>query len=131
MTTTIFLATVLGWYFVIMALFLFFRRDLVIATMNELMEQPGLLFVAAVITLIMGLLMVISHNVWVMKWPVVVTIIAWLTLIGGLVRLFCPETVHRVWGKIVGNSRAITIAAIVTLIVGLYLLAKVYLKSVL
>lgn len=126
MTTTYFLATVLGWYLVIMSLLLIFRRNIVTAAMSDVMAQPGLLLVIAFITLILGLLMVASHNVWVMGWPVVVTLFGWLALISGLIRLFCPEVVHKMWHKMEASAATFTIVGIVLLLIGLFLLFKVY-----
>jgi hypothetical protein len=123
---TAFLASVLGWYLVIMALFLILRRNLVIAAVNDIMAQSGLLFVVAFITLIIGLMIVVTHNVWVMSWPVIITIIGWLALISGIIRLFCPEFIHRMWGKMAANPGGLTISGIIMLLIGLFLLFKIY-----
>lgn len=123
---TDFLATVLGWYLVIVSLLLLLRRDIVITALRELMQQRAVMLVVGIITLIIGLLMVISHNVWIMGWPVLVTIIAWLVLIGGLFRLFCPDTVYKIWGRIITNSEKLIICGVVSLVIGLFLLYKVY-----
>lgn len=71
---TFYLAAVIGWYLVIVSLFLLFRHEAVNAAMSEIISQRGLLFILAIITIILGLLMVVGHNVWVMGWPVVVTL---------------------------------------------------------
>ncbi len=123
---TNFLATVIGWYFVIMSLLLLIRRDIVVTAMRELMGQRAVMLVVGIITLILGLLMVTSHNIWVMGWPVIVTIISWLILIGGLFRLYCPDTVYKIWNKTIDKSEKLTVCAVVTLIIGLFLLYKVY-----
>ena len=44
----------------------------------------GLLFVA-------GLSIVRVHNRWTRGWPVLVTLVGWGTLLGGLFRMFFPE----------------------------------------
>lgn len=126
MMTTYFIATVLGWYLVIMSLLLIFRRDVVTAAMRDVMAQPGLLLIVGVITLFIGLLMVISHNYWVLAWPVIVTVFGWIVLISGVIRLFCPETVHKMWGRMANKPEAFTVAGIVMLILGLFLLFQVY-----
>lgn len=43
-----------------------------------------LLFVA-------GLATVHTHNRWVRAWPVTVTLVGWILLLGGLFRMFAPE----------------------------------------
>lgn len=126
MSTTYFIATVLGWYLVIMSLLLIFKRHIVTSAMRDVMAQPGLLLVMAFITLIIGLLLVVSHNIWVMGWPVIVTIIGWLAVISGIIRLFCPEFIHRTWNKMVDKPHAFTVAGVIILIIGLFLLFEVY-----
>ncbi|PWY56456.1 hypothetical protein DGG96_02435 [Legionella qingyii] len=123
---TNFLAAVLGWYLVIVSLLLLVRRDIVVTAMRELMSQRAVMLVVGIMTLIIGLLMVLSHNVWVMGWPVIVTVFAWLILIGGLFRLYCPDTVYKIWNRVIDKSELFITIAVITLIIGLFLLYKVY-----
>lgn len=124
--STNFLASALGWYLVIMSLLLLARREVVVTAMRELMGQRAAMLVVGIITLIIGLLMVLSHNVWVMGWPVIVTVFAWLILIGGLFRLYCPDTVYKVWNKMINKSEVFITSGVITLVIGLFLLYKVY-----
>ncbi len=123
---TIFLATVIGWYLVIFSLFVFFKHEYMKSVVKDIMTNRGQFFIVAVMTLILGLLMVTSHNVWVMGWPVIITIFSWLVLIGGLIRLFCPDTVHKVWKSMFDDRIVTNVIAVVILIIGLYLLLHVY-----
>lgn len=126
MMVTYFLASVMGWYLLIMGLLLLFRRDIVTSAMSDVMAQRGLLFVIAFITLIIGLMIVVSHNIWVMGWPVIITILGWLAVISGLIRLYCPETIHRMWDKMATKPEIFSIAGVLILLLGLFLLYKVY-----
>ncbi len=123
---TNFLAAVLGWYLVIMSLLLLVRREIVVTAMRELMGQRAVMLVVGIITLIIGLLMVLSHNVWIMGWPVIVTVFSWLILIGGLFRLYCPDTVYNIWSKMLDKSELFVISGVISLLIGLFLLYKVY-----
>lgn len=126
MMATIFLATVIGWYLVIISLFLLVQREQVKAIVSDVFAQQGLFFVVAIITVILGLLMVTSHNVWVMGWPVVVTLICWLTLVSGLIRLICPDTAKNMARSFVAHPLRLQITGAVTFLIGLYLLIHVY-----
>lgn len=124
--TTIFLATVLGWYLVIISLFLLLRHEQVKSIVSDVVAQQGLFFIVAVITLILGLLMVASHNVWVAGWPVIVTIFSWLILISGIIRLICADTARSMARSFVAQPFRLQTVGIVCLIIGLFLLFKVY-----
>lgn len=123
---TYFLATVMGWYLVIVSLLLLLRHDLVLQAMKEIAGHHAIMLVVGVFTLIIGLLLVASHNFWLMDWPVVITIFAWLVLISGIVRLFFPERVYKIWNNTMNKSQKLMISGVITLIIGLFLLYKVY-----
>lgn len=126
MSTTHFLAQVLGWYFVIIGTFVLIRKDLVRGVMEDVLSQRALVFVVAIMTLILGLVLVASHNIWIMAWPVIITILAWLVLIGGLMRLFFPEKVRDLGHRWLRHSSAHMTTAAICILVGLSLLFKVY-----
>ena len=123
---TLFLATVIGWYLVIVGLLTLVQQEHVKSVMSDIMAQRGLFFVLAIITLILGLMMVASHNVWVKGWPVVITLLSWLVLIGGLIRLFGQETVNKMWHSMSNHPFGMKIVSIVSIVIGLFLLLHVY-----
>ncbi len=47
------------------------------------------------ITLLMGLVTVILHNIWVADWRVAITIVGWSTLIKGIMKIGFPEHIHK------------------------------------
>lgn len=124
--TTLFLATVIGWYLVIVSLYSLFQYEQLKSVAAEIMGQRGLFFVLAIMTLILGLLLVTSHNIWVMSWSVVITIFSWLVLISGVIRMFCPDTANKMRQSFLNNPVKMKIASVVSLLVGLFLLFHVY-----
>ncbi len=123
---SLFLATVIGWYLVITSVFLLFRHETLKSAMNDVLAQRGLLLILAIITLILGLLLVASHNIWVMGWPVVITLFAWLVLITGLLRLFLPDMAIKMGHAFLHHPVRMKIAGVVFLIIGLFLLYWAY-----
>lgn len=123
---TLFMATVIGWYLVIVSLFTLCQYEQVKSITAEILEQRGLFFIAAIITLILGLLMVASHNIWVMGWPVIITLISWLVLISGLLRLLCANTAKKMGQSFMANPVGMKVVSVVFLLLGLFLLLQVY-----
>jgi hypothetical protein len=123
---TLFMATVIGWYLVIVSLFTLCQYEQVKSISAEVLEQRGLFFIVAIITLILGLLMVASHNIWVMGWPVIITLISWLVLISGLLRLLCAETASKMGRSFMTHPAGMKIVSVVLLILGVFLLIQVY-----
>lgn len=88
---TQFLAQVFGIYLAIMCIALVLRHGAIKAAGWQMVSQPPILLFSAIFTLMLGLALVLTHNVWVMDWPVLVTIICWMVFIKGLFLLFFPQ----------------------------------------
>lgn len=123
---TIFLATVIGWYMVIFGLLVLVKHDYVKTAMTDVLSQPGLYFVLAILTLILGLLIVVSHNLWTTGWPVAVTIFGWALLIGGLIRLLFADAVQNMGKRCLKIPMKMNVMGVLFLIFGVYLLLHVY-----
>ena len=51
-----------------------------------------------------GLAIVLTHNVWVADWRVLITILGWLAAIGGAVRILAPQRTGRVGRSMLRQS---------------------------
>jgi len=83
-------------------------------------ETEDNLFSWGVISLVIGLSMVLTHNVWVENWRVVITIFGWLSLLKGLFLLFSPEFMKGLAKKI-ESSPIMPFALLISVFVGLTL----------
>lgn len=70
-------------------------------------KSQGLTFISGFITLIIGMLLVTYHNIWVKNWTVLITIIAWVSLLKGVMLIAFPQSISsfkgwykntRIWG---------------------------------
>ncbi len=120
MDISIFLAKALGLYFFILAIVMFINAQRVRTMMNEIASTP-FMFVTGLMSLIIGILLVLSHNIWAADWKVIITIIGWLALIKGIVRLIFPEYVFSLIKKFVNNITIYYISNLIMLLLGIYL----------
>lgn len=90
MDTSIFLARLLGLLFLFLGAAVIINKDKIKFLVDTFHKQPALVMIAGVINLILGLLIILSHNVW-SGWPVIITILGYLITAKGLARLFVPE----------------------------------------
>jgi hypothetical protein len=116
---SIFLAKVLGLYLLIVPAAVLLRRKQFAALAKELVANLAVVFLSGLVALILGLLIVVSHNVWTADWRAVITAIGWLTLAKGLIRIFLPEKLTTF--GIDPASAKWTLASIVLLGLGIYL----------
>jgi hypothetical protein len=92
----------------------------------QVARDPALIFLSGILLLVAGIAMVRAHNIWSGGWPVLVTILGWLALLGGLARMFFPIGLAGIAAQ-AGASRALLIGcAIILLLLGAFLSYKAY-----
>lgn len=88
---TLFLAKLIGLFFLIVSVALALRKDEIVETSKEMLRDRGLLLIIGSGRVAVGLALALSHSIWTGgALPIVVTLIGWLTLLRGLVVLFTP-----------------------------------------
>jgi hypothetical protein len=50
-----------------------------------------LIYVNGALLFVTGVAIVRTHNRWTRRWPVIVTLVGWVFVVGGLFRMFLPE----------------------------------------
>jgi len=92
---TIFLSRLIGVSSVLVSLSMAVHKQTTVETMNSLIHNAPLLFLGSEFSLIAGLAMVLSHNVWKGgAAPIIVTLVGWLTLIKSLLSIILlPQAV--------------------------------------
>ncbi|MBL7100645.1 MAG: hypothetical protein ISS23_01680 [Nanoarchaeota archaeon] len=93
MEISIFFARLWGSFFIIFGLLFIITRQL--GKTIEMTDDKAFVISTGYITLIMGLVTVILHNVWVANWKVAITILGWSTLIKGIMKVGFPEQIHK------------------------------------
>jgi hypothetical protein len=118
MSTSKYIARLIGPLFLIMGLGMVVESDTVRALSAEFLSNLSLIYLAGMLALVAGLAIVNAHNVWVANWRVIITIIGWLSVIGGIVRLLFPGKVQALGAGMVASPNAMIISGIVTLVIG-------------
>ena len=93
MDISIFFAQLWGSFFLIFGLLFIITGQL--GKTIEMTDNKAFVISTGYITLLMGLVTVILHNLWVTDWRVVITILAWSTMIKGITKIGFPEQIHK------------------------------------
>ncbi len=91
MAYSIFLGEFIGINFIIMSLAFLFNKKLHEKAYNEIAENSTLWILVSGTTFFFGLLIVFTHNIWSMDWRGLVTLVGWILLVSGILRL-CFQT---------------------------------------
>lgn len=121
MEVSIFLAKVLGLWFFIGCLAPLVRPKLFETIVKEFNRSEAFLYFTGFLSLIIGILIIVGHNVW-MGWPIVITLVGWLIFIRGIVRIFFVENSNKILNWFLANKVYLYISLVVGLVIGLYLL---------
>ena len=116
-----FLSKVIGVYLVIISIVMITNMHQFTVNITKLINDEPLMFVTGFFTLILGVLVVISHNVWQWNWRVIITIIAWISLFKGTTILLCPQLIDKTTIIFVQHTKVAYIAAGIDLALGLLL----------
>jgi hypothetical protein len=118
---SIFLARLLGPALLVMGAGLLVNRDNSRALAREFLDSPALIYLAGLIALALGLALVLTHNVWEFRWPLIITILGWLSLIAGILRIVFPATVMRLGERLIATDGWAPVAGIIYLVLGAWL----------
>lgn len=91
-------AKIMAIYYLAIGLRMFFGNLDLVKMLKEFEDSSALSLVTGFIMVVLGVLLVQYHNVWVMDWTVLVTIIGWAVLIKGIIYIAHPRVLFA-WGR--------------------------------
>jgi membrane protein CcdC involved in cytochrome C biogenesis len=88
---------------------------------TELVRSVTLVYLFGIMDFAAGLAIVLTHNVWLLSWRVLITLIGWLLLIRGAVRILLTEKVMSLAANAFRNKLTVPVAGAVVGVLGLVL----------
>ena len=128
METSIFLAKVIGLFGVISTLAIIFRYKIHLKLEENAAKSPSMIYLSGFLFLMPGILITVSHQVWTLDWRVIITILGWLILVKGIMRILFPDIVKNLIEKKKSDKRFL-LAEVVTFIVSIYLIYQGFIAN--
>lgn len=119
-TVSSFFAQLIGFYLVLICVSMLLQPERFKKIMNTVLGHPASLFICSAINIIFALAILIPHNIWVAGWPMLITLIGWLTLLKGVFGLYFPEKYLKMIVKLM-EKPAFQIWTWFWLLIGLFL----------
>lgn len=119
MSSSIFIAKLLGPLFLIVGLAVPFKMQTFRTILQEFIGSAALLYLAGFFGLLGGLALVLTHNLWVFDWRLIITLIGWLTIIRAVVTIFWPQQIVAIGSAILNHSGMFGTTAVINLLIGL------------
>ncbi|MGP0059263.1 MAG: hypothetical protein ACLPID_08265 [Beijerinckiaceae bacterium] len=126
MATSKSIAALLGPTLIASGTSIFINLDAWPGMVDQAFHNPALVFVLGYLLFVAGLAIVYFHNQWKGGWPVVVTALGWLAVVGGLSRILFPTRLAEIATRAVQTAGVMPIAALLTLVIGAFLSFKAY-----
>jgi len=123
MEISLLLAQVIGLYLLLEGVLILTHKKFIVHIIEDLSNHKALMFISGAMVFILGLLVVLNHNVWEASWRVIPTIIGWAMVIKGVGLLFVPKVVLARARKFARNRNAAILVSVVAILVGAYLAA--------
>lgn len=125
-TTSKTIAGLIGLTLVAIAAAMLFNFGSFPALAEQISRDPGLIFVSGILLFVAGLAIVRAHNIWTGGWPVLVTVLGWLTVLGGLLRMLFPTQLAAMVARVDQSSGRIIVGAGILLVLGPFSHSKGY-----
>jgi hypothetical protein len=126
MDNSILLAKFIGPYITVIGISLLFNTKVYQKIMEDFFKNAALVYVTGLITFVAGLAIVLFHNLWVLDWRIIITLLGWNVLIKGAWLIISPDTSAKMAALFAKNNKLVLIPWIIMLAIGVFLTAKGY-----
>jgi hypothetical protein len=112
------IARLIGPLFAALGLGMLLNATFYAAAVGEGAHSPVLIAISGMATLVAGLAILNAYHAWTADWRVLVTVIGWLFIIAGLIRLILPTLAETLAPAVYSGPAALMVAGAVVLVIG-------------
>jgi hypothetical protein len=120
MELSLLLAKVIGLILMLVAVALLVNRKNV-DLLFSLYRHPEAVFVTGIVETVLGIVFILSHNVWTLDFRIIITVIGWILLVRGVGRVLFPSRVTHMLEKFKKMQSVVAPLLIFVFLIGAYL----------
>lgn len=121
MAASLFIAKLLGPVYAMVGVALFVRGQTFRTILEDFIRSPTVIYLAGFMGLLAGLTLALTHNIWMLDWRLVITLIGWISIGRALVTIFFPQYIVTTGSWILGRPKLLLVAGALNLAIGLTL----------
>ena len=95
MTLTAYVAQLLGVYLVLSGVLMIVREQTMMLLVPKFVDTPPFLYFLGSLRVLIGLAIVLAHNMWIGTLGTVIYVVGWLTILRGIAMLVLPVETER------------------------------------
>ena len=121
MQASIFIARLLGPMFLVVSVAWLLKPQMFRAVLTQFVGSEVWLYFGGVLGLLAGLALVLTNNVWLLDWRLIITLLGWVMVVRALITIFQPQWMVTVAKSIVAHRGIFIGSAVFNLLIGLVL----------
>jgi hypothetical protein len=121
MDRSLLLARLIGPLLVLVGVGVLFNRQHYATMMQRFLQNTELYYFSGVLAFLVGEVFILYHNLWVWDWRVVLTLIGWLSLLKGTMRIAFPVVGLKIAKSFAESGRYLNVGAILIVAFGAWL----------
>jgi uncharacterized membrane protein len=118
MANSVFLARLIGPVMLAVGIGVFVNGQVYRMLADEFLRSRALIYLSGLLTMSVGMALILTHNVWVANWPVLITVLGWLAAIGGAFRIVMPQGTEKVGRAMLNSKLGLTVAGAIWVAAG-------------
>jgi hypothetical protein len=118
MQTSIFLARLMGPVMFVLGLSLAVHPKIYTEMSAEFVASRPLVYLAGAAALLLGVSILLNHNIWAADWRIIITLFGWFAAINGVLRLMFPQMVRHMGDDVFKSDRPVFFSGIVAAVLG-------------
>ena len=122
MGISVFIAKILGLVYLTIGVGLMVNRQTFKQILEDFCKNTVLVFYGGALALVIGIMIVLIHNIWAANWTVIITIIGWAALIKGVWLIVFPNSVHKFMQAYQKNEKLLVVHSTAALVFGIVLI---------
>jgi hypothetical protein len=126
MPAAAFIARLVGPLFVVLGIGILLNRTLYADMVAEAVRLPTLIYLSGLLALTAGLAILNVYRAWTSDWRVIITVLGWLFVIAGVIRIVLPRVTASLATAIYSGPAVMATAGVVVLVVGGFVSFKGY-----
>jgi|SRR3989344_4469693 len=91
-------------------------------TIFHIIEDEKMLLFVGMISTVLGIVSIVTYNIFDKSWQILITLLGWIILIKGVVLLFAPKIIVNVYRRFGEDNILIPIKLLLTIVIGCFLL---------
>jgi len=129
MQPVVLIARLIGPLFVVIGIGMLLNQKLYADMIGQAVMVPVMIYLYGMLSFTAGVAMLNGYRAWTPDWRIIVTILGWLLVIGGIVRIVVPAVTASLALSIFSADASMAIGGVIVIVIGAFLSFEGYWRA--